>query len=405
MTKAPFEGIKVADFSWWIAGPLATKTLADYGATVVRIESAKRPGGLRITMPYKDNVPGVDRSGFYAYCNPNKCSVSLDLGNPEGRDVARKLVAWADITAENFNPGVMEKWGLGYEDLKKVRPDVIMLRTSNQGQTGPFSRLGGLGLQLNALGGFVHFTGWPDRDPLSFMFAYPDYFVPHFAVATVAAALDYRRRTGKGQMIDLAQNEAAFQFIAPYLLEYGANGQESTRCGNRDPYAVPHNAYPCRGDDSWCAIAVFTEGEWQGFCGVMGNPAWTKDARFATFSGRQESEEELDRLIGRWTVNHTAREVMELMQAAGVAAGVVKKAEDIRNDPQLRAADFFWVMDHPEIGEYPHLGQPATLSKTPARPRMPAPRLGEHTEYVCKEFLGMSGAEFDRLLVAGAFGL
>ncbi|HJX13324.1 MAG TPA: CoA transferase, partial [Dehalococcoidales bacterium] len=186
MTKAPFEGIKVADFSWWIAGPLATKTLADYGATVVRIESAKRPGGLRITMPYKDNVPGVDRSGFYAYCNPNKYSVSLDLGNPEGRDVARKLVAWADITAENFNPGVMEKWGLGYEDLKKVRPDVIMLRTSNQGQTGPFSRLGGLGLQLNALGGFVHFTGWPDRDPLSFMFAYPDYFVPHFAVATVA---------------------------------------------------------------------------------------------------------------------------------------------------------------------------------------------------------------------------
>src|SRR4030067_536590 len=160
MTKATFEGIKVSDFSWWIAGPLATKTLADYGATVVRIESAKRPGGLRITMPYKDNVPGVDRSGFYAYCNPNKCSVSLDLGNPEGRDVARKLVAWADITAENFNPGVMEKWGLGYEDLKKVRPDVIMLRTSNQGQTGPFSRLGGLGAPIKGLGGFGYFSGW-----------------------------------------------------------------------------------------------------------------------------------------------------------------------------------------------------------------------------------------------------
>lgn len=192
----PFEGIKVADFSWWIAGPLTTKTLADYGATVVRIESVNRPGGLRITMPYKDNKAGVNRSGFYAYCNANKYSMSLDLGHPQGQEIARKLVSWADVAVENFNPGVMEKFGLGYEDLRKIKPDIIMLRTSNQGQTGPFSRLGGLGLQLNALTGFVNFIGWPDRDPLSFMFAYPDYFVPHFAIASVVAALDCSRHSG-----------------------------------------------------------------------------------------------------------------------------------------------------------------------------------------------------------------
>jgi benzylsuccinate CoA-transferase BbsF subunit len=280
-----------------------------------------------------------------------------------------------------------------------------MLRTSNQGQDGPFSRLGGLGLQLNALCGFVHFTGWEDRDPLSFMFAYPDYFVPHFAVAAVSAALDNRRRTGEGRMIDLAQNEAAFHFIAPQILEYGANGRESTRHGNSDPHAAPHNAYPCKGDDSWCAIAVFTDDEWQRFCGVLGNPAWTTEPRFTDLSARQKNEVELNRLVGEWTSQHTAQEVMERMQAAGVASGVVKKSQDVREDPQLNENDFFWMMDHPEIGEFPHMGQPSTLSETPARPRMPAPRLGEHTEFVCKEFLGMSDAEFDRLLVAGAFAL
>jgi len=405
MTTAPFEGIKVADFTWWIAGPLTTKTLADYGATVVRIESAQRPGGLRITMPYKDNKPGVNRSGFYTYWNANKYSISLDLGHPQGREIAKKLVSWADITAENFNPGVMEKWGLGYEDLKKIRPDAIMLRTSNQGQTGPFSRLGGLGLQLNALAGFVNFTGWADRDPLSFMFAYPDYFVPHFAIATLVAALDYRRRTGKGQMIDLAQNEVCLQFLGPYLLECEANGEESTRNGNQHPYAVPHNAYPCQGDDSWCAIAVFSDEDWENFCDVIDNPAWTKDTRFATFYNRKKNEEELDKLIGEWTINHTALETMELMQAASVAAGMVKKGEDIYQDPQLQEANLFWVLKHKEIGDFPHMGQPSRLSKTPARPRMPTPCLGEHTEYVCKELLGISDTEFDQLLISGAFGL
>ena len=405
MIQEPFTGIKVADFTWWVAGPLTTKTLADYGATVVRVESAKRPGGLRITLPYKDNVPGVDRSGFYAFYNANKYSMSLDLGTSEGIEIARRLISWADITAENFNPGVMDKWGLGYDDLKKFKPDIIMLRTSNQGQTGPFSRLGGLGLQLNALAGFAHFTGWTDRDPLSLMFAYSDYFVPHFAVALLAAALDYRLRTGKGQMIDLSQSEACLQFLSPYLLECEVNQEESGRTGNQHPYAVPHNVYPCRGDDCWCAIAVFSDEDWGNFCKAIGEPPWTKETRFANFLNRKKNEEELDKLIGEWTIHHAPQEVMQLMQAFKVAAGVVKKGEDIYRDPQLREANLFWTLKHKVMGDFTHMGQPARLSKTPAQPRMPAPCLGEHTEYVCKELLGIAQEEFDRLLIAGAFGL
>ncbi|MFC2016724.1 CaiB/BaiF CoA transferase family protein, partial [Chloroflexota bacterium] len=391
--------------TWWVAGPLITKTFADYGATVVCVESAKRPGGLRVSMPYRDNVPGIDRSGFYAFYNANKYSMGLDLGHLEGIKVAKQLVAWADVVAENFNPGVMEAWGLGYEDLRKIKPDIIMLRTSNQGQTGPFSRLGGLGLQLNALTGFVNFTGWSDRDPLSFMFAYPDYFVPYLGVGILTAALGYHRQTGKGQMIDLSQSEACLQFLAPYLLEYVANGRESGRSGNLHHYAVPHNVYPCKGGDSWCAIAVFSDVDWENFCKAINSPLWTKDVRFATFLGRKQNEEELDILIGKWTINYTAQEILELMQAVGVAAGIVKKGEDIYRDPQLREANFFWTLKHREMGDFTHMGQPSKLSETPAQPRMPAPCLGEHTEYVCKELLGMSEAEFDNLITVGTFGL
>jgi benzylsuccinate CoA-transferase BbsF subunit len=405
MVKAPFEGIKIADFTWWIAGPLTTKTFADYGATVVTIESAKKPGGLRVSMPFKDNKPGLDRSGFFAYFNANKYSLSLDLATPQGREIARKLISWADIVAENFSPGVMEKWGFGYEDVKKIKPDIIMLRTSNQGQDGPFSQIGGLGLQLNALGGFVHYTGSIDRDPLSLMFAYSDYFVPHFAVATMVAALDHRRRTGKGQMIDLGQNEVCVQFETPYLLEYEINGKESSRDGNCHPYAAPHNVYPCRGDDCWCAISVFSDKEWVNFCRVLANPKWIQEAKFSTFLDRKNNEAELDKLIGEWTINYSAQQVMEQMQAVGIAAGIVAKGENIYQDPQLQEMGLFWPLKHKEMGDFTHLGQPAKLSATPAQARMPSPCLGEHTEYVCKQLLGLSDKEFDKLLVAGAFGL
>jgi benzylsuccinate CoA-transferase BbsF subunit len=237
------------------------------------------------------------------------------------------------------------------------------------------------------------------------MFAYSDYFVPLMGMPLLCAALDYHRRTGKGMMLDVSQSEVCFQFLAPYLLEYQVNGKELERRGNSHPYAAPHNVYRCKGDDRWCAITVPTEEEWRAFCRVLGEPEWTKDPKFATFLSRKENEAELDKFVEEWTINHTAEEVMKLMQEAGVPAGVAQTAEEIYNDPQLRQRNIFWKMNHKEIGEFTHMGQPSNLSKTPAEPQMPAPLIGEHTEYVCKEFLGMSESQYDELLLAGAFGL
>lgn len=396
------QGIKVADFTWSAAGPITTRYLAAYGATVVRIESSSRPDVLRVSGPFKDGKAGVDRSGNFAILNANKYSISLNLKNPQGKQVARRLVAWADIVAESFTPGVMERQGLGYEEIRKIKPDIIMLRTSNQGQIGSQAEQPGFGQHLVGLSGFSYYSGWPDREPLGFGMAYTDVITPRFAVALLIAALDYRRRTGKGQVLDLAQLETAVHFLSPQMLDYTINGRIGNREGNRCPYACPHGVFPCRGEDSWCAIAVFTDDQWHSFKQVVNRP-WTEDNKFSTFLYRKRNEVELDRLISEWTICFTAEHLMELLQKAGVPAGVVQSAEDVINDSQLKLRDNFWIMEHKILGPTIHLGQPFILSKTPAQPRMPAPCLGEHTEYVCTKLLNMSDEEFVELVAAGAF--
>lgn len=403
--RSALDNLKVLDFSQWVIGPLVGKALADYGAAVVLVESMKKPTFFRAGLPHKDGKPGLNRGGAFTYIQPNKYSISLDMNHSKALEVFKRLVGWADIVIENFAPGVMERWGLGYSSLSQIKPDLIMLRASAQGQTGPMHDYKALGVQLNSLGGYFHFTGWPDREPLSFSFAYGDYFIPWPTIALIVALLDYRERTGKGQLIDLSQFEVGLQFMAPYLMEYCVNGIESTREGNKHPFAVPHNAYPCKGDDEWCTIAIFTDKEWKDFCNVIGNPPWTQEVKFHNFPNRKQNEEELDRFIAEWTINRTPEEVMKLMQEAGVPSGMVKKAQHLYNDPQLNERHFFWKMHHNEIGLVTHMGEPSILSKTPAQPRMPSPLLGEHTEYVCKNILQMTEDEFEDLLIEGTFGL
>ncbi|MBW1791963.1 MAG: CoA transferase [Deltaproteobacteria bacterium] len=400
--KKALEDVKVADFSWLLAGPLVTKYLADYGATVIRIESMKRPGIERTSPPQKEGRPGVNRAGYFAYFNPNKYSMALDLNRPKALDVAKRLIAWSDVVVENFAPGIMEKWGLGYEHLRELKPDIIMLRSSSQGQTGPFAKFATLGIPLVGLCGFSHFLGWPDREVLPFSMAYTDMISPRFAASALIGALDYRRRTGKGQCLDMSQLECGMQFLGPMVLNYAVNGRKGGRSGNSSPSAVPHGAYRCKGEERWCAIAVFTDQEWEAFCGVLNEP-WTKDERFATFAGRKENEAELNKLTEGWTINYPAEEIVERLQGAGIAAGVVKNAEDIYNDPQLRARGFFWPAKHAELGDFTVFGQPAKLSKTPAELRMPPPLLGEHTEYVCTKILGIPDDEFVALYNSGIF--
>lgn len=405
MPEKVFDGVKVVDFGWVLAGPIALKFLADYGATVIHVESHKRPDLLRVSTPYKDEIPGVDRAGYYAYFAANKYSMSLDLEQASGMEVAKKLVSWADVIADSHRPGRMEKLGLGYDDLRKIKPDIIMIRSSNQGLTGPYASQPGLGNHLNGLAGFVNLVGWPDQAPTSLIVAYTDYLAPHLVVAALVGALDYRRRTGKGQLLDVSQFEVGLQFLAPSLLNYVANGVEDSRTGNSCPYAAPHGVYRCKGEDRWCAIAVFDDNDWKNFCQIIGNPPWTQDPKFSTLQSRKENEEELDSLVEAWTIKYSAEEVMSRMQGAGIAAGIVQNAKDLYEDPQLKEREYFWVMEHKELGRFSHLGQPSVLSKTPAKPYRPAPCLGEHTEYVCRELLGMSESEFDEFLIDGAFGL
>jgi len=403
MDKSVFNGIIVVDFGWAIAGPLTLKYLADYGAKVICIESFQRPDLLRTSTPYKDEAAGVDRAGYFAYFAANKYSFSLNLNKPNGLKIARKLVSQADIVADSHRPGVMERWKLGYDNLVKIKPDIIMIRNSNQGLTGPAATHPGLGNHINGLAGIVNLVGWPEQGPISLMVAYTDYLVPHFAITALIGALDYRRKTGKGQLIDVSQFEVGLQLLAPSLINYSVNKKEEKARGNSSDYAVPHGVYRCKGNDRWCAISVLTDAEWQAFCNRIGKSDWLKKPEFRTAMDRKKREAQLDRSIEQWTSQHEAEEVMRMLQEAGVAAAVVQNAEDLYNDVQLKERECFWVENHKELGRFSHLGQPSRLSKTPARLYNVAPCLGEHTEYICRNLLGMSEEEYDKYLLEGIF--
>ena len=403
MVKRPFAEVKVLDFTWGVAGPLTTKYLADYGATVVRVESPQRPCGARVSPPYKDRLPGVDRAGYFVFFNANKFSLSLNLNHPRATEVTKRLVMWADIVAESYSAGTMERWGLGYEDLKRLKDDIIMLRSSSQGQDGPHASFSAFGIPLAGLAGFSYLTGWPDRSYLPLPSAYTDLISPRFAAATLIAAMDYRRRTGKGQCIDCSQLEAGIHFVAPVVLDYTFNGCQAGRQGNASQRACPHGVFRCKGEDRWCAIAVANSEQWQALCRLCG-PEWGQDPRFSTLWGRKQNEAELNGLIEEWTINFTAEEVMSQMQANGIPAGVVQNAADLRCDPQLEGRGYFWELEHPVLGLFPHVAQPAELSDTPAEPVMPAPCLGQHTEHVCTQVLGMTDDEFLELYQVGVFG-
>ncbi len=369
---------------------------------MVRVESREKPCFLRTSGPFKDNVAHPDRSGYFAFFNANKYSISVRIDHPKGREIIRKLVCWADVVAESFRPGVLAKLGLDYESVRKIKPDIVMMSCSGQGQKGPAAAVPIAGNWLVALSGFPAFSGWPGAGPSQPFGAYTDFIGPRFGAVAVIAALRYKQRTGKGQHIDLSQLEAGIQFLAPGLLDHSVNRNEPEKRGNGDPAAAPHGVYPCA-EGRWCAIAVFTDEEWRGFCRVAGRADLATDARFVTLAARKEHEAELNGIVAAWTGGLAPEEVMRTLQAAGVAAGVVESARDLCEDPQLRERGQFWRMEHRVIGPYDHLGQAATLSKTPARAERPAPCLGEHTQYVCEELLHMADDEFIQLLEEGVF--
>lgn len=402
--SAALEGLKVVELGGFAAGPMIGKHLADFGAEVIRIESRMHPDGFRGNYPpYLDNRPGPEVSAMFAMTNNDKLGITLNLKAPAGLDLARRLLDRADVVIENFTPGTMTRLGLGYETLVESNPRLVMLSTCNQGQSGPRAHRPGFGTHLSAQGGFVHLTGWPDREPSLLWGPYIDYIAVGYGLVAALAALELRDRTGKGSYIDISQLETGMQFVAPALLEYFATGAVAERDGNHDSCACPHGVYPTQGDDRWCALSVHDDDEWRAFKEAIGEPSWSQAPALATAAGRRAAEEEIDSRIAEWTRVRPRDEVVRTLRAAGVHAAPVNDMADLHTDPQLARRDVFRPLEHAVLGSYMAVGPSFELSETPARLTRGAPLLGEHTREVMREMLGIDDGELARLEREHAF--
>jgi len=422
--KKPFAGLRVADFSWVGVGPTVAKYLADHGAEVIRIESSTYPEALRRAGPFINDEPGVNNSGYYANFNSSKLGMTVDLKHPRGPDLVRRLIAKCDVVTESFTPGTLARWGLEYEALRAIRPDLVMISMPLFARTGPWSHYMGYGHVLQAATGYNHLTGWPAGPPIGTGVAYTDFFVPHIAAAALIAALDYRRRTGKGQFIDFSQMEAAIHGLGTAILDWTANGHEQIRMGNRDPEAAPHGCYRCK-DGQHLVIACFTELEWAGLKAAMGRPEWCDLERMRRKWQRLNEQREIDRHLSAWVEDMTRREtdppeepmegaegvmirkftsyeLMEWMQKNGVPCGVVQSPEAMHGDPQLAHRGHYRKLNHPVMGERTYDSPSFRLSTTPAELTKAAPLMGEDNEYVYKELIGLTDEEFVELLLDGA---
>ena len=378
---SPFEGLKVADFSWVGVGPMIGKALADHGATVVRIESPDRLDLLRTVPPFKDGVPGPDRAQFMANFNTSKLGMTIDLKNAEGRRLARRMADWADVVLESYSPGTMARFGLDWATLSAGRDDLVMLSTSMRGQTGRERKYSGFGGQGSAIGGLYALVGWPDRPPSGPWGAYTDFITPRFGVATLAAALLHRRRTGLGQHIDLSQIECGIRFLEPLILDYAATGRVATRLGQGSPTLDPHGVFACKGDNRYVAVGVETSAERNALANLLGGDE-----------------------LADWCAERNAFEAAEMLRRGGVPAYVVLRPSDLYDDRQLAHRGFFVTLEHPVMGPTPYDGPATVYSRTPQRLRSAAPCLGEHSERVLTELLELSHGEASRLRGAGALG-
>jgi benzylsuccinate CoA-transferase BbsF subunit len=394
------SGIRVVDFTWVWAGPIVGRHLADYGAEVITIESSASLDLAR-QLIFKDNQYDPDLAIAFTNYNAGKKSLTLNMAEPEAIDIVKRLLAISDILVESMTPKAMRQWGLSYDEVRGIKPDIIMLSSCMQGQTGPYSMSPGNGAILPALSGLSELTGWPDRGPIGQGGPYTDFLAGAMGAAAVMTALVHRERTGEGQYIDMSQNESAMHFITTAFLDYSANGRIASRMGNSRPGFAPHGVYRCQGADDWCTIAVRTDEEWQAFCTAMGQPDWAREARFATREAREANSDALDAYITAWTEHLPAQEVMERLQRAGVPAGVVRNAETLNTDPQLVHRQHYAHVQHPRIGTNVIDNYGFRLSATPGGVHEPAPLLGQHNAYVLGALLGMSQGDIARLSEAG----
>lgn len=399
--RLPLSNIRIADFGWMIAGPLATRVFANFGAEVIRIESGSRIDEIRVVGARPEGIESPNVAGVFNDINTSKLSMTLDLNTDEGLSLAKNVIEISDVVTNNFRGDRMGKWGLDYDNLKKIKPDIIALSMPMMGSDGPHQDYGGNGINIIAGAGISSITGYPDKAPVGTGSLYPDFSGnPNHASIALLAAIRYRNRTGKGQFIDLAQYESTVSLLGTSILEYTANGKLPDRPGNRSQNMAPHNVYRCKGMDRWCAIAVSTEEEWQNLKKVLGELEWMNQPKFANFNQRKANEEELDEGISNWTSNKDAYEVMNLLQSHGVPAGVVQDTEDLLKRDKSFTDTHVIDMPHPEIDSMKVHGE--TISMSGVTPKVDrAPLLGEHTEYILGDLLGVAESKIDDLYVSG----
>jgi crotonobetainyl-CoA:carnitine CoA-transferase CaiB-like acyl-CoA transferase len=397
-SEGAWEGTRILEFGSGAAGPLATRYFAEHGATVVRVESRSRPDFLRTYALGPDNPHGLEGSNLFDALNCGKLSVTLNLKHPKGVELARRLVGWADAVAENFAPRAMRGFGLDYANLAAVKPDLVMVSACLNGQTGPHRDYPGFGGQGAALSGYNALTGWPDREPVGPYGTITDSLAPRFVACALAAGLHYRRRTGRGVYLDLSQVEAAVYTLSPWMLDYTADGVVRQREGNRHPAAVPHGAFPCRGEDRWVAIAAWSDEEWATLAKLVG----VEDPGLATLEGRRARVEEVEEAVGRWTAGQEALEVAAQLQALGIEAVPVQDFGDVYHDPQLGHRGHYQLLTHPYLGEGPYERSGFRLSEGPAGYARPGPTLGQDTEEVLGGFLGLSSEQIAEARSEGA---
>jgi crotonobetainyl-CoA:carnitine CoA-transferase CaiB-like acyl-CoA transferase len=397
--RLPYSGLRVVDCTNSWAGPYATQVLAVFGAQVIKVESIQyldtwRGSATAMAAQQQLEKPW-ERSPLWNSVNAGKFGITLNLRHPRGVDLFKRLVKISDIVAENYTPRVMKQFGLDYPVLKEVKPDIIMISLPAYGGTGPWSDYVGFAAPIEQMSGLPQLTGYPDGPPKMSASGFTDPMAGMNGAVALTMALVHRQMTGHGQYIDLSQVEVTTSMIGDAIVEYTLNRRIPKRRGNRHTFAAPHGCYRCKGGDDWIDLAVYNDDEWRQFCQATGNPAWEKDPRFATSLERSWNQDELDRLIEGWTIQHDHYEVMHLLQKIGIVAGAVLSPPELLDDPHLKARHTYEVLERPVMGTHPYPIPSAAMRLDGMTPRLerPSPTMGQHNDYVLGEILGLSREE------------
>ena len=412
--KLPLQGIRVLELAEIWAAPYCGALLGDLGAEVIKVEAIQRiaRGAIKPrpeARGYAEGDPGEhpwNRQAAFNAVNRSKLGITLDLTSPSGVEAFRELTAVSDVIVCNYAYGVLDSFGLDYETLRSIKPDLIVLMMPGYGNTGPYRRYRSMGMTLDAVSGHSALRGYPDLDLSNISVVHhPDAVGAATAVFAITTTLLRRARTGKGQLIDMAQAEAFMPHLGEVFLEHGMTGRTRERRGNRHPAMAPHGCYPCLGDDRWVTIAVRSEDEWRAFCEVIGTPGLVDDPRFASLEVRLQNQDELDVQVAQWTSTRDRYEVTSLLQARGVPSGpVLDPCGDAYDDPHLNERGYFEVVTHPEAGTYPLSGRIWKFSDGPVPTQIPAPCLGEHNEYILGQVLGIPDEALQRLEADNVIG-